>query len=338
MSHEAADDTLVERLTRPVLPLDLFAVVGYVAVAVTVLTQSGVYGTPLAVAIGIPLLFFAPGYALVSLLFPGATPDDAAANRTIAEVRQHGLPGGERAALGFGLSVALLPMLGVALAASPWPLEPGTVILSVAGFATGVAVLGAIRRLRRPADRRFSLPIRAWFGGARRAVSDGSAADTALNIGLAAAVVVAVAAVGYAVAAPGPGPGYTSVSLLSQNETGALVAGDYPQNFQSGSGKPLVVELTNHERSQTDYSVVVELQRVRQADNGGGKVLEDQQLATFTPTVRTGETWQTTHEVTPTMTGEDLRLVYLVYKGEPPSNPTTENAYRHVHVWITVTE
>jgi uncharacterized membrane protein len=338
MSHEAADDTLVDRLTRPALPVDLFALVGYVAVAVAILSQSAVYGTPLAVALGLPLLFFAPGYAFVSLLFPGSTPDDTATNRTTAMVRQHGLTGGERAALGVGLSVALLPILGVAVAASPWTLAPGTILLSVAGVTAGLAVLGAIRRLRRPADRRFSLPIRAWSGGARRAVSDGSAADTALNIGLAAAVVVAVAAVGYAVAAPGPEPGYTTVSLLSQNETGKLVADDYPKNFQSGEGRPLVVELTNQERSQTDYSVVVELQRVQQADDGGAKVVEDRKLATFTPTVESDETWRTTHEVTPTMTGEDLRLVYLVYEGESPEEPTTENAYRHVHVWINVSE
>ena len=338
MSHEAADETLVERLTRPALPLDLFAIVGYSVAAVALLSRPGVYGTPLAVAVGIPLLFFAPGYAFVSLLFPGATPDDAGANWTIADARQHGLTGGERAALGFGLSVGLLPLLGIALGFSPWTIVPETVLLSVAGVASGLALLGSIRRLRRPADRRFSLPIRAWSGDARRAVSKGSITDTALNLGLAAALLVAVAAVGYAVAAPAPGPSYTSVSLLSQNETGALVADEYPESFTSGEGRPLVVELTNQENSRTGYSVVVELQRVRQADDGGAKVLEDRELATFTPTVADGETWRTTHEVTPTMTGENLRLVYLVYKGEPPAEPTTDNAYRRVHVWITVSE
>ncbi|WP_276301497.1 DUF1616 domain-containing protein [Halorussus lipolyticus] len=338
MSHEAADDTLVERLARPALPLDLLAVVCYAVAGVALLSQPGVYGTPLAVAIGLPLLFFAPGYAVVSFLFPGATPDDAAANWSVADARQHGLTGGERAALGFGISVALLPLLGVALGFSPWTIVPGTVLLSVAGVASAFSVLGAIRRLRRPADRRFSLPIRAWSEGARRALSGGSATDAILNVGLAVAVVVAVAAVGYAVAAPASGPSYTGVSLLSQNETGTLVADDYPRSFTSGESKPLVVELTNHEGSRTDYSVVVELQRVEQKTNGGSKVLQEQELATFTPSVRAGESWRTTHEVTPTMTGEDLRLVYLVYKGNPPSDPTTDNAYRHVHVWITVSQ
>ncbi|UPV74353.1 DUF1616 domain-containing protein [Halorussus limi] len=337
MSHETPADTWVDRLARPALPVDLLAVVGYVAVAVVVLSQPGVYGTPLAAAIGLPLLFFAPGYALVSALFPGATPDDARADVTLADVRQHGLSGNERAALGFGVSLALLPVLGVAVAVSPWTIAPATVLLSVALATVAFAVVGAGRRLRRPADRRFSLPVGAWLDDARRSVSTGPLSDRVLNVGLAVGVLLAVGAMGYAVASPGPGQSYTSIALLSQNETGELVADDYPRTFERGQSKPLVVELTNHASQPTDYSVVAELQRVRKADDGGAKVVQDQQMATFTPTVGPGQTWQTTHEVTPTMTGENLRLTYLVYEGDPPKNPTTENAYDHVHIWVNVT-
>ncbi|NEU56522.1 DUF1616 domain-containing protein [Halorussus sp. MSC15.2] len=336
MSHGTTDETLVDRLARPTLPLDLLAIVGYAVVAVALLSRPGVYGSPLGVAVGLPLVLFAPGYALVALLFPGATPDDAAVGRTLAAVRQHGLVETERAALGFGLSLAVLPILGVALAVSPWAIDPGTVLLSVAALTVSLSAAAGVRRLRRPADRRFALSIRAWADGGRRAVSTGSLADRAVNVGLAAAVVVAVAAVGYAVAAPGDSQEFTGVSLLSQNETGELVADDYPENFERGESRPLVVELANQEGEQTSYSVVVELQRVRQADDGGAKVVEDRTLATFTPTVGAGQEWRTTHEVTPTMTGEDLRLVYLVYEGDPPADPTTENAYRNVHVWVNV--
>jgi uncharacterized membrane protein len=338
MSHETADETLVDRLTRPTFPLDLLVVVAYVVVAGALLFRPGVYGTPLAVALGLPLLFFAPGYALVSFLFPGATPDDAADDVSFARVREHGVGRVERVALGFGVSVALLPMLGVAIALSPWSIGPATVLLAVSGLTVGLAIAGSIRRLRRPADSRFAVPIRAWLGDARQSVSSGSTVDTALSVGLAAAVVLSVAAIGYAVAAPGPGQSYTDVSLLTQNETGQLVAEDYPEEFQRGESKPLVVKLTNEEGETTDYSVVVELQRVEQAPEGSARVLEDSQLATFTPTVESGESWRTTHDVTPTMTGENLRLTYLVYKGDAPENPTTEDAYRHVHVWVTVTE
>lgn len=36
------------------------------------------------------------------------------------------------------------------------------------------------------------------------------------------------------------------------------------------------------------------------------------------------------------MTGENLRLVYLLYEGDPPQDTTTENADEHVHVWVNV--
>jgi uncharacterized membrane protein len=352
MSHGAADETLVDRLTGPAVALDLLAVVAYAAVAVIALTRPSVYGTPLAVALGLPLLFFAPGYGLVSALFPGATPGDAVETReteargtgedgserlSLAEARQRGVSGAERVALGFGVSLALLPVVGLALELSPWPIDPTTVLLSVASATVGFAAVGAARRFRRPPDARFSVPVRAWFDDARGVLFGGSLFDRALTVGLAAAVVAAVAAMGYAVAVPGPDQSYTGVSLLSQNETGELVADDYPRNFEAGSSRPLVVELDNREGERTGYSVVVELQRVEQADDGGAEVLEERRLATFTPTVGAGETWRTVHEVTPTMTGEDLRLVYLVYRGEPPNEPTTGNAYRHVHVWVNVT-
>lgn len=359
MSHGAADETLVERLARPAVALDLLAVVAYAVVSVVALSQSAVYGTPLAVALGLPLLLFAPGYGLVSALFPGATPetaDDAtpetaedvalgtAENATsetadgpgLVEVRRRGLSTTGRAALGFGVSLALLPVVGLALELSPLAITPTTVLLSVAAATVAFAAVGAFRRLRRPADRRFSLPLDEWADDVRRAVSGESFADRALSVGLAVAVVASVGVMGYAVAVPGPDQNYTNISLLTQNETGALVAEDYPRNFSAGESKPLVVELTNHRNGRTKYSVVAELQRVEQADDGGAKVLQDRRLATFTPAVDAGRTWRTVHEVTPTMTGEDLRLVYLVYRGEPPEDPSASNAYDHVHVWVNV--
>lgn len=337
MSFRSNNERLRDRLGRPPVAVDLLAVVGYVGVAAVALFQPGVYGTPVAAALGIPLLLFVPGYALVAALFPGATPDDAIDDRTLAEVRRHGLSGVERVALGFGTSLALLPVLGVALALSPWTITAWPVLGAVSGVAVGSSAVAAVRRARRPPDRRFSVPVRAWVRSARRALTGNSALDAVLNVALALAVVASAAAIGYAVAAPGPDESYTDVSLLTRNGTGDLVAADYPRNFERGTGQPVVVELTNHEGERTDYAVVAELQRVRQGDDGGATVLEDRRLATFTPSVADGGTWRTVHEVTPTMTGEDLRLVYFVYEGDPPEDPTAATAYRRVHVWVNVT-
>jgi uncharacterized membrane protein len=49
-----------------------------------------------------------------------------------------------------------------------------------------------------------------------------------------------------------------------------------------------------------------------------------------------GETWTEEYGITPTMEGERLRLVFLLYEGEPPANPTLENAYRSSRLWVNV--
>jgi uncharacterized membrane protein len=41
------------------------------------------------------------------------------------------------------------------------------------------------------------------------------------------------------------------------------------------------------------------------------------------------------------MTGEELRLTFLLYRGaasEVPASPDPDGAYRSVHLWIDVTE
>lgn len=37
------------------------------------------------------------------------------------------------------------------------------------------------------------------------------------------------------------------------------------------------------------------------------------------------------------MTGDELRLQYLLYRGSPPATSTQSNAYREVHLWVNVT-
>jgi len=55
--------------------------------------------TPIRIILGLPLVLFLPGYSLITALFPGK--DD--------------LDGIARIALSFGLSIAITPLLGLAL-------------------------------------------------------------------------------------------------------------------------------------------------------------------------------------------------------------------------------
>lgn len=157
---------------------------------------------------------------------------------------------------------------------------------------------------------------------------------------LAALVLVAAGSIGYAVTLDdgGDDEGFTELYVLPGGTNGTAVAGEYPTRLAVDEGGSLVTVVSNRERRPTDYTVVVELQRVRAGAAGDGSpdVVETVELDRFSVETAAGETRRTERTVTPTMTGEDLRLTVLLYRGDPPSDPTVENAYREVHLRVDV--
>jgi len=340
MSHDTSG-SVREWLTDPVgaIPVDLVLLTMFVAVVDFALAQPNVYGTPLAVVLGVPLVLFAPGYAIVAVLFPGAGPENEPSGWVRATVRSNraGLTVGERLAVSFGTSLALLPPLGVALSLADVGFTPWTVLTSLSAITVGGVAVGAVRRVHLAPSDRFGIPVRALWRRLRAGVvGTDTAMDAALNVALALAVLAAVASLGYAVAVPSDGEEFSNLSLVTENESGEYVTSGYPQNFSAGETKPLTVAVENHEERTVEYTVVVKLQRVEQASNDAARVLRETELTRLNQRVAAGETWRTRHDIAPTMIGEDQRLVYLLYTGDPPRNPTTSNADEHAHIWINV--
>lgn len=113
----------------------------------------------------------------------------------------------------------------------------------------------------------------------------------------------------------------------------------------------MVVGISSHEHQTREYTLVVELQNVDRNragtastndTSGAGtvsmSVLESAELARFDPKVSHDETWTLKHDVTPTLSGENLRLTYFLYRGSPPDEPSVANAYREVHLWVNVSK
>ena len=340
MSHDTSG-SVREWVTDPVgaIPVDLVVLVTFVGAVDVALAQSFVYGTPLAVALGVPLVLFAPGYAVVAMLFPGAGPEGEPNGwvRATVGTERVGLTPGERLAVSFGTSLALLPLLGVALSLTGVGFAPWTVITSLSAITVGGGVVGAVRRVRLPPSERFGVPVRSLASRLRSGVvGTDSALEAALNVALAIAVLAAVASLGYAVAAPSDGEQFSHLSLVTESESGEYVSSGYPQNFSAGETKPLTVVVENHEGQSVEYTVVAKLQRVEQTSDGGARVLRETELTRLNGRVEGGETWRARHDISPTMVGDDQRLVYLLYKGDPPRNPSTSNAYEHAHIWVDV--
>ena len=78
--------------------LDLILVVFLTSLCILFVLIPPLDETPVRIILGLPLVLFLPGYSLIAVLFP----------------RKGDLDAIERIALSFGLSIALVPLLGLA--------------------------------------------------------------------------------------------------------------------------------------------------------------------------------------------------------------------------------
>lgn len=317
-----------ERGRIAVVADDLLLCLGFVVVADVLLFALPPDLVAVRTLVGFPLLFFVPGYALLAALYPGRESNE-------------GLPTGppfdlpQRAAFSFGLSVGVLPPLALVHDVT----GVGFALPAVAGSLTLLTVLAllvaTVRRGRLPESERFYPGIRRWPGAVADAVTRGSSREVAVNVALALAVTAAVVAVAYSIAVPVSGESYTTFALLTESDDGDLVAGGYPTELAAGEEAQLVVSVENHEGESVEYTVVVAVQRVR-TTGGSAEVVEQRELDRMTETVAAGQRWERQHAVVPEMTGENLRLAYLLYKDGAPADPRPGTAYRETHIWISV--
>ncbi|TYL37864.1 hypothetical protein CV102_14120 [Natronococcus pandeyae] len=358
-------------LPRPLrrLPADLTAML-----AVTTLVNVAVFApllreTPLRVPLGLAFALFVPGYVFIAALFPeaGESPtaeqstDESDANGVFADTPfRSGIDGIERVALAFGLSIAIVPLIGLLLNFTPWGIRLTPIMVSLTAFTVVATAVAAHRRWELPADERFHVPYREWYGAGRAELFEPETRlDGALNVLLVCSIVLAVGVVGFAVVSPPQGEQFSAIYILTEDDDGELVADGYPTEFTQGESAEIVLGVDNHEHETTDYTVVVLEQEtetvVNESATGppGGEnettenettvnetvVTDQQELDRFETTLAHNESWHHTHDLEPTMVGEDIRIVWLLYPdGEVPEEPSIDDTEYHVHLWVDVDE
>lgn len=265
----------------------------------------------LRIAFGAVLLLFLPGYALVS------------AFRTADGV--------ERVSFSVGISIVIVSIAGVAIHFTPFAITTVTVLGVVNAVVVLSLVAGTLRDDRTPDDDGPRSPLHDLSDLVRFETR----ADRVATVVLVGTLLLATGSVAYAVTTPGESESFTEFYLLTENDDGELVASGYPTEFAQGETERLHLGLDNREGRAMNYTVVVELQRVRTA-NGSTMVLEERQLDELRVQVEAGGSKTVPHEVSPSMTGQGLRLAYLLYEGSPPDDPTVENADQSLYLRIQV--
>ncbi|TKR25473.1 DUF1616 domain-containing protein [Natronomonas salsuginis] len=324
------------------LPADLAAVLILVLATNLAVLLPFVNRTPLRIAFGLPFLLFLPGYAFIAALFPeqGSAPGHSGEDtERAANLGGRGIDGVERVALSMGLSIAIVPSVGLVLNFTPFGIRLVPVLVGVSAITVGFVALAAARRKALPEAERFRVPYEEWLEAGRAEIFEPETRlDGLLNVALACSIVLAVGVVGFAIMVPPDGESFTEFYLLGEDDDGELVIDNYPEEFVVGESQSVVVGIGNHENQPMDYTIVVQLQEVEISGNET-TVVERRELDRFdSPSIADNETWQTEHDITPTMTGEDLRVQYLLYRDSVPGTPTVENAYRDNHLWVDVSE
>lgn len=275
----------------------------------------------LRILFGVAMVLFIPGYALIAALFPAR--DD--------------LDGIERVALSFGLSIAVVPLIGLALNYTPWGIRLDPILASLTIFTLAMAGIAWYRRLLLPAEKRFSIPAREMIASARGELFDPEATplDRALSAILVVSIVAALATTVYVIAVPKEGEHFTEFYILGPGGKAA----DYPTDFAAGKTQTLIIGVGNHEYRNITYTVeALALNQTFDTRTNRSTIHAAAPLDRFTLTVPHNETTEVVWNFTVT-SPEYNRVEFLLFNETVPDVSGADRidaSYRDLHLWVRV--
>jgi uncharacterized membrane protein len=244
----------------------------------------------LRIVLGFPFLLFFPGYALLSALFP----------------RRDDLDTVERIALSIGLSIAIVPIVGIILHFTPYGIRLSSILFSITGLVLLFSIV-AIRRRRRIGETYvFTFEIK-W-----KDLPQGE--KTYRFIALLLVLMLFVMIV-QAMTVPRI-ERFTEFYILDSEGK----AENYSENLTFGENVELIVGIKNHEATDVEYKVVILL------DNETLKTIDGIRL-------RHEERWEEKVNFVPIKKGENMKLEFLLHKED---NNKVE-PYRTLRLIVNIT-
>jgi uncharacterized membrane protein len=250
-------------------------------------------GSVLRIVLGLPLVLFFPGYVLMSALFP----------------RRSALDRIEKVALSFGMSIAVVPLIGLVLNYTPWGIRLYPILISLAVFIVALSAIGWYRQLHLPEAEKPSLKVEFK----KITLAAQSRSDKVLTAVLVVAIIGAIGTLAYVVAMPRSGEKFTEFYILGQNGK----AEDYPTQLSLGESGNVIVGIINHEQATTNYAV--------------GVTIDGVSTGTIGPIVLVNEEKsERTVSFKPQKTGDKQEVEFLLYQNGQEQNSES------LHLWVDV--
>lgn len=249
--------------------------------------------------LGLPFVLFFPGYTLISALFPS----------------KGRLDGIERLALGFGLSLAIVPLLGLILNFSPWGITLMPILFSTLGFILVMTAIAVYRRQELVPEERFEINLAVLASRISPGWTQQGRLDRMLTVILIIAIAGTIGTVVYAVGTPRASEKFTEFYILGPEGK----AENYPREVILGMTADVIVGIINHEGETTAYRVRV--------------YIDGQEIEQLGPVaLKPEEKWEQPVSFNATRIGVNQKVEFQLYRDE-----LTE-PYRSLHLWLDVKE
>ena len=317
-------DVLIDAFALMRIPPDLLACELWLAAALISIYLPYLNTSFLRVVFGIPLVLFIPGYALIGALFPS----------------RQDIDGIERIALSFGLSIAIVPLTGLALNYTPWGIRLDPIVICLCILTIGLCIAAQYRRARLPPEERFTVP----FQEIRQSVSEeffdkpgSSRMDRILSIILLVAIIAAVVTTVYVIVVPKEGEKFTEFFILGDKQKAA----DYPTELITGINSSLYIGIGNHEYRTINYTVETYLVNMTFDDTTNTSTLNRMNLLDrYTVSVQDNQTLIQPYAFSSPVTSVN-RIDFLLFNETVPGDGITgmeriNQSYRDLHLWVTV--
>jgi uncharacterized membrane protein len=250
-------------------------------------------GGAVRIILGLPFVLFFPGYTLIAALFPKKD--------SIGDI--------ERVALSFGLSIAVVPLIGLILN-YVWEISLYPILISTTVFIVVMCIVTYFRRRQLAPEQRFEPKINLhapqWKGQGRF--------DRALSVILAISIIAAIGTLIYVVATPKTGERFTEFYILGADGT----ASDYPKVLTVGENAEVIVGITNHEGENTSYQVRININGTQVKEIGPMTLSNEQK-------------WEGNVSFAPAKAGDNQKVEFLLYNSSVAPEP-----YLETHIWVNV--
>lgn len=284
---------------------DLLLVAGLVVLNDIFVLVPALSGSFLRTFFGLLLVLFLPGYALIGALLPA----------------KEDLEGIERALLSLGLSIAVVPLMGLGMNYTDWGIREVPILTGLSVFTLLMCGAAYYRRHQLPEAEAFEVPFKAPIFALKAELlgEHRSKTDRAISILLVIFILASLGSLAYVIGNPREGESFTEFYILGPDR----MAENYPTNYTLGENGTVFVEITNHEYRTVDYTMEIRL------ENHSLHLPENQKYISLDNNVSREEPII----ITPPFEGKNMKLEFLLFNETEKSVP-----YRNVHLWINVTK